>query len=188
MSEKDTLEFWTQLLRLNDFQVVHVRHDTPTDPVRLTVIPTTPVGVCPQCHRACDHIHRRWESDSVKDLPLGPQAIELLIRVYQFSCPHCGRFFTPRYAAFAPGAHATERFLEQAARLIRFSDVANAAAFFGVAENTLTRWYYDYVERQQKAPPANLKPIKSIGSDELSLKKNLTEQERAELDQLKGRF
>ena len=76
------------------------------------------------------------------------------------------------YAAIAPGAHATERFLAQAARLIRFSDIANVAAFFGVSENTLARWYYDYVERQQKTPPANLKPIKSLGIDELSLKKN----------------
>jgi len=62
--------------------------------------------------------------------------------------------------------------LKQAARLIRFSDIANVAEFFGVAENSLSRWYYDYVERQQQAPPANLKPIKSIGIDELSLKKS----------------
>src|SRR5687768_18222449 len=32
----------------------------------------------------------------------------------QFSCPHCGHFFTPQAPAFARGTHATERFLEQA--------------------------------------------------------------------------
>jgi ubiquinone biosynthesis protein Coq4 len=72
----------------------------------------------------------------------------------------------------APGAHATERFLEQAARLIRFSDIANVAQFYGVPESTLGRWYYDYVERQQQVPPAKLKPIRSIGIDELSQKKS----------------
>jgi hypothetical protein len=56
--------------------------------------------------------------------------------------------------------------------MIRFSDVANVASFFGVPENTLARWYYDYVERLQQTPPANLKPIKSIGVDELSQKKS----------------
>jgi len=48
----------------------------------------------------------------------------------------------------------------------------NAAAFLGVPEKTLERWYYDYVERQAQKAPAGLKPIKSLGIDELSLKKS----------------
>ena len=48
-----------------------------------------------------------------------------------------------------------------------------AGTFAALASrNTLARWYYDYIERQQKAPPANLRPIESIGIDELSLKKS----------------
>jgi transposase len=105
----------------------------------------------------------------VRDLPVGPQAIELVIRTYQYSCPSCNHFFTPGSTVFAPGAHATERFLGQAARLIRFSDIANAAAFFGVPEKTLERWYYDYVERQRQTPPTVPRPIKQIGIDELQL-------------------
>src|SRR5947209_3367592 len=105
----------------------------------------------------------------MRDLPVGPQAVELVIRTYQFSCPDCQRCFTPAATVFAPGAHATERFLEQAARLIRCSDVANAAAFFGVPEKTLERWYYDYVERLRATPPTATRPIKRIGIDELQL-------------------
>jgi transposase len=172
MTETDTLEFWTRFLHLPDFQVVHCRQDTPADPVRLTLIPQTSFGLCPNCGRVSDTIQRRSESDPVKDLSLGPSAVELIIRVYQFACPPCGHFFTPAYAAFAPGAHATERFLAQAARLIRFSDVANAAAFFAVPEKTLERWYYDYVERHQQAAASTAKPIRQLGIDELSLKKN----------------
>jgi hypothetical protein len=62
--------------------------------------------------------------------------------------------------------------LEQAAKLIRFSDIANVAAFLGLPEKTLEGWYYDYVQRQTQQPPADLKPIKSLGIDELSLKKS----------------
>jgi transposase len=170
MTETDTLEFWTRFLHLPEFQVVHVRQDTPADPIRLTLRPNTSLGLCPDCGRVTDAVHRCTESDPVKDLPLGPQAVELVIRVDQFACPHCGHFFTPFFAAFAPGTHATERFLEQAARLIRFSDVANAAAFFAVPEKTLERWYYDYVERQQQTAAATAKPIRQLGIDELSLK------------------
>jgi transposase len=169
MSENDQLDFWTQTLRLDGFRVAHVRTDTPADPIRLTVIPSIPLGLCPHCHRACDTIHRRCESDPIKDLPVGPQAVELIVRTYQFSCPHCGHFFTPTAPAFARGAHATERFLEQAARLIRFSDIANAAAFLGVPEKTLEHWYYDYVERQRQAPTTPPRPIQQLGIDELRL-------------------
>ena len=172
MNEQDRLTFWTKALNLPGFQVVHERRDTPADPLRLTVAPDLPLGLCPGCRRATDHVHRTHESAAVKDLPLGPQPVELVVRTYQSQCPHCGSYFTPRQDAFAPGAHATERFLEQAARLIRFSDVQNAAAFLGVPEKNLERWYYDYVERQARRPPADLKPIKSLGIDELSLKKS----------------
>lgn len=172
MSEQERLAFWSKALNLPEFRVVHECRDTPGDPVRFTVVPRQEVGVCPSCAHACDGVHRRHDSSPIKDLPLGEQPVDLIFRTPQFRCERCGTFFTPSYAAFAPGAHATERFLTQAAKLIRFSDVANAAAFFGVAENTLARWYYDYVERQQKGPPANLKPIKSLGIDELSLKKS----------------
>lgn len=171
MTENDLLSFWTNFLRLDGFRVVHVSVECPTDPVRLTVLPTADVALCPHCQRPCDTIHRRYQSEPVKDLPLGTRPVELIVRTYQFSCPHCGHFFTPSAAAFAQDAHATERFLEQAARLIRFSDVANAAAFFGLPEKTLEKWYYDYVERQQQAPATALQPIRQIGIDELALKK-----------------
>ena len=170
MPAADPLTFWTELLRLDGFCVAHVRHDAPSDPVRLTVVPELPLGLCPHCQRASDLIHRRHDSQPVQDLPVGPQAVELIIRTYQFACRHCGGFFTPAPPAFAPGAHATERFLAQAARLIRCSDIANAAAFLGVPEKTLEKWYYDYVERQRQQPAA-LRPIHQLGIDELRLKK-----------------
>jgi hypothetical protein len=113
------------------------------------------------------------DSDPIRDLPHGPQAVELILRSCQFHCEPCDRFFTPACPHVAPGAHATERFLAQAARLIRFSDIANAAVFLGVPEKSLERWYYDYAQRQLDKPPAQaLKPIKSLGIDELSLKKS----------------
>lgn len=172
MTEQDRLDFWTKTLNLPGFQVVHERRDAPADPLRLTVAPKMPLGLCPGCCRATDAIHRTSDSRPVRDLPVGPQAVELIVRTYQFHCPRCDRYFTPRYPALAEGAHATERFLERAAQLIRISDVANTAAFLGVPQKNLERWYYDYIERQARQVSADLRPIKSLGIDELSLKKS----------------
>ncbi len=171
MSEQASLSWWTKQLRLEGYQVVSVRRDTPADPVRLTISATLAVGLCPRCHRPTAEVHRRLDSDPIRDLPHGPQAVALILRSAQFHCQRCDRYFTPPCPHVAPGVHATERCLEQAARLIRFSDFATAAAFLGVPEKTLERWYYDHVERQAQPPPADRKPIRSLGIDVLSLKK-----------------
>src|SRR6516164_4286877 len=98
MSEQDRLAFWTKALNLPEFRVVHERRDAPDDAVRFTVVPALDVAVCPQCGRACDTVHRRHDSKPIKDLPLGPQAVELILRAPQFSCERCETFFTPTYA------------------------------------------------------------------------------------------
>lgn len=171
MPAHDALDVWTAILQLDGFRVVHVQHDTPSDAVRLTVIPTTRVGICPHCQRASATVHRRHTSDPIRDLPLGAQTVDLIVRTDQYACTACACFFTPIAPVLVQHAHATERFLAQAARLIRFSDLTNAAAFFGVAEKTLEKWYYDYVLRQQQEPAAVAKSIRQIGIDELSVKK-----------------
>ena len=172
MSDQPGLIWWTKQLRLDGYHVVSERRDTPSDPVRLTLAATVAVGLCPHCHRPSDDVHRRLDSHPIRDLPHGPQGVELILRSAQFHCEFCDGYFTPSCPHVALGAHATERFLQQAAKLIRFSDMANAATFLGVPEKTLQRWYYDYAERRTRTPPADLKPIKSLGIDELSLKKS----------------
>ena len=173
MCEQDRLAFWTKLLNLVDFQVVHEELTAPDEPHRFTVIPKTPLGLCPHCGELCEDIHRRTESDRVHDLPIGERAVELTVRTYQYWCDACDRAFTPPTPFLTPGGHATERFLEQARHLISFGDIANAAAFLKVSESSLGRWYYDYLERRQQAPVGPpIQPIRQLGIDELSLKKS----------------
>jgi hypothetical protein len=47
MSEQERLAFWSTALNLSEFRVVHERRDTPSDPVRFTVVPRQEIGVCP---------------------------------------------------------------------------------------------------------------------------------------------
>jgi hypothetical protein len=95
----------------------------------------------------------------------------LKVTAWQFHCRVCDKCFTPRFAAIAEGTHATQRLLARLAELVKHGDIANAARFFGIPEKTAEHWYYEYVERNQKSP-SDLKPIRSLGIDELSLKKS----------------
>ena len=166
-----TPEFWTGVLNLEGFEVVHQRYEASEQARQFTVVPTLAAGVCPECGRLSTMRHQTRDRERIHDLPLGDSRVELTVRTFQYECPACGRCFTPPCAALAEGTHATERFLERCARLIRTGDVRNAAAFFGLPEKTLERWYYDFLERKQQTAAQPAEPIRSIGIDELSVKK-----------------
>lgn len=170
---EQSLEFWTRLLRLPGFVVVHCQEELQPPRYCFTVTPEHRIGACPHCNKASDDVHQMRTREGIIDLPISDHAVELKVRVAQFQCERCAVAFTPAVPFLAEGAHATERFLERAAVLIRSSDVANVAKFYGLPEQTLARWYYDYIERRRTTSDTPLKPIKRIGIDELSLKKNI---------------
>jgi transposase len=164
-------EFWDGVLGLDELEVVHYEFDAERRVRRLTAVPRCGMAPCPDCGRMCDHVHQTRERGPIRDLPIGDRSVELRVRVFQFACESCDRKFTPALECLAEGAQATERFLAKLAELVRVSDIANAAAFFGIPEKTLEGWYYDYVERQQAARQEPPSPIRTIGIDELSQKK-----------------
>jgi transposase len=171
MDGKIDVALHTQFLGLQDFEVVDVVEDPKQKQRRLVVVPRVALGICPHCRGVSGERHEchEWE---VKDLPMGAMTTILQVRFWQFRCEDCDKFFTPHYAMIAPGAHATERLLERMAEMVGFSDVSNAARFFGVAEKTLERWYYEFLERKRRGPAQGGKPVGSLGIDELSLKKS----------------
>ena len=169
---EEQLALWDGVLQLDGFEVVHQAEDVAEKTLRFTVIPKMGAAVCPHCGGLCGEANQTRDRDGIRDLPIGERAVVLRVRVSNFECDTCGKFFTPELPSIAEGTHATERFLERAAAIVRHSDISNAARLCGVPEKTLERWYYDYVERRQRQPGPPLKPVTSIGIDELSQKKD----------------
>ena len=166
-----TPAFWTGVLNLDGFEVIHQGHEAAHQMWHFTVVPSVSAGVRPDCGRVSTDRHQTRDRERIHDLPLGDSRVELTVRMFQYRCEDCERCFTPPCAALAEGTHATERFLGRCADLIRTGDVRNAAAFFGLPEKTLERWYYDFLERRQLTAAEPAEPIRSIGIDELALKK-----------------
>lgn len=166
----EQLEALSLLLDLEELELLQASQDRQRKLRQLTVTPRVAVALCPHCHQLCQQRHQCYDRQ-VLDLPLGAYATQLIVRLFQYHCQTCDKFFTPRLGALAEGAHATERFLARVAELLKHTDLTNAAAWVGVPAKTLEHWYYDYLQRQQR-PQENLTPIRSLGIDELSLKKD----------------
>jgi transposase len=171
MAEQQELATCTLLLGLEEFEVIDAIWDRRDKLRRFVLVPRSAFGLCPDCHAVTEHRHICHDR-VVADLPMGDQQVELVARLWQFECGRCGRFFTPRFAALAEGAHATERLLERLAELAGHGDIATAARFFGLAEKTAEGWYYFFLKRRAEQPPPDLEPVRSLGIDELSLKKD----------------
>jgi transposase len=161
----------TALLDLPGFEVVEAVSDQTRKVRRLTVVATETAVVCPHCSEVTGERHQCYDREVV-DLPLAGWKTELLVHLFQFRCGRCDKFFSPRSSMLAPGAHATERFLQRLARLATDGDVSTAARFLGVAEKNAERWYYDYLKRQTEDAQRTLEPLRCLGIDELSLKKD----------------
>jgi len=157
----------TALLDLEEFEVVEATEDRKARRRDLVLVPRIAVGLCPHCHEVCQDRHA-CHDQQVLDLPMGDYSTHLTVRRFQFHCRHCDKFFTPPLAGLAEGVHATERLLARLAELVKHADVAAAAAFFGLPEKTLEKWYYDYVRRPERPNP--LQPLHALGVDEISLK------------------
>jgi transposase len=171
MADVQELATLTLLLGLEDFEVVEATWDRREKLRRFELVPRTAVGLCPHCHGATDRRHICHDR-VIADLPMGDQQVELVVRLWQFECGRCRRFFTPGFAALAEGAHATERLLARLAELAGHGDIATAARFFRIPEKTAEGWYYGYLKRKREQPAAGLQPVRSLGIDELSLKKD----------------
>jgi len=178
MSETSALMAWTMALNLPGYEVSHCAEDDIEGVLRLSIVPTQTIELCPNCNRPCDHWHQKRWLENVLDFPLGGRPVRLKIRVFRYACEPCGRTWTPASPIVSEGTWATARLVARAAELVGRSDVANAAAFLGIPEKTLERWYYEYVESRRAKADAAAQPIRTLGIDELSLKKNTVSSSR----------
>jgi len=171
MDAETELATLTSLLDLDEFEVIEATWDRRAKLRRLALMPKTMIGLCPHCHQPTEQRHVCHDR-VVADLPMGGQRVELLVRLWQFHCGSCKKFFTPRFAALAEGAHGTERLLGKLSELASHGDLSAAARFFAIPEKTAEGWYYAYLERKRREPAGPLEPVRSLGIDELSLKKD----------------
>jgi transposase len=180
------LELWTRQLDLDGLEVVHERHERPDDPVRLTVVSTARVAMCPHGHRPSESEHLNRNSNPNRDLPHGPRAVELIVHTRQFHCPHCARYFTPPCLHVAPGTHATA--YVHAAEEVFGNRVRVTIDRFHVIKNSQERLTEARREIPRGLGKDAAKELKGTRGLWQTNPENLTAEQRQQSEQLKARF
>lgn len=158
-----------QLLQLPGFEVVDCQEDGSDLTRFFTIASSLLCAPCPDCGRVCHDRHECMEQE-IHDLPIARFRTILRVRHWQFHCKPCDRFFTPPNPQVIAGTHATVRLLERAGEMARNSDLASTARFFAIPEKSMERWFYTYLT--QRPATSAPQPIRSLGIDEISLKKD----------------
>jgi len=165
-------DFYQALLSLPDLVVDGVELSPKRITLRCHV--STPQQACPHCLRPTAQVNR-YTQRQVRDLDIsgrqrGRPAVWLALRVRQFICPDCGRYFTEGLAFAEPGKSHTHRQANGGARRWIFDCCAKqpfteVGALLDVNAKTVERIYYRQVQDSLDLP-ARYAAVRRLGIDE----------------------
>ena len=69
--QQQQLEWWSGVLSLEDFEVVHQAEDRAGQSLQFTLIPKVAAAVCPHCGMLQKGCHQKRDRDGIHDLPMG---------------------------------------------------------------------------------------------------------------------
>jgi transposase len=133
----------------------------------LTVKASTKKARCPRCGEVSHRLHQN-KYHLVKDLPMSNQEVILKVNRRQFKCDNCQKPFSEELEFVGKKKNFTKRYAEKITEQVINSDVKNVAKNNGLTEEEV--WsMVKFIGQLVK--PVNLKKLKKLGIDEISLAK-----------------
>jgi transposase len=126
-----------------------------------------PFTSCPHCQEVSHHLHQN-HGYLVRDLPFGEKQVYLRVNRRQFKCKNCGKPFSEELNFVGRRRKYTHRYAKYITEQVVNSDLHNVAR-----RNCLTEPEVEAMVNHvsQQVLPVNLKSLKRLGIDEISLVK-----------------
>ena len=184
-------ELYEDLLGFSDLKINSIEKTSQKIIVHCEV--TTKVSTCPNCLEPTGMINQ-YETRKVQDLKISAREVWLHIRVRQFICPTCNRYFFDIPDWIAPGKSYTKRQSKWIFELCRQQSFTQVGALVNLSHKTVERLFYEQAEKQINLPNRYAQ-VRKLGIDEISHRKGkkdyacvLTDLDRGiELDVLPDR-
>jgi hypothetical protein len=124
-------------------------------------------AACIHCGAKTSKLHQNNQL-TIRDLPLGEQAVYLKINRRQMTCQKCGKKFTEELSYVEKKRTYTLRFRKKIVEEVLVSDIKNVAQRNGVSEQEIETMLKDLGKEILNEKPKNLK---RLGIDEIALVK-----------------
>lgn len=136
--------------------------------IRVVVVPTGAIAVCPRCGRPSAKVHDVRERVKA-DEPLGERPVVLVLRRRRFRCAGCERPFTEEEPVCGTRRRLTQRLRARLGRESQERTVEQVAASYGVSPTTVRGAQVEFASAQAGAEKAGA--IARLGIDEFSLRR-----------------
>lgn len=124
---------------------------------------------CSKCGNQCSHVHQRYER-TVRDLNIAAREVYLVVKIRQFYCPHCQRYFSEQLDfadANKSHTHRQENFMFMVSRKQSY---AESAVILNVHPKTVERTVLSFC-RKQADLERRYAEVRRLGIDEQSQRK-----------------
>ena len=165
-------DFYERLLSLPDLAVDRV--ESTAQRITLHCHTTTLQQPCPLCLRPTAQVNRaadrQYTRRQVRDLDMSGRQVWLEVRVRQFVCPDCGRYFGEELGFADSGKSFTHRQAKWIFECCARQPFTAVGALLDVNAKTVERLYYQRLHAELDLP-ARYAAVRRLGIDEISHRK-----------------
>lgn len=163
----EKLDLYTQLLNLPSLKVTEVKIEKQK--INISCELSTKSCKCPNCRALSEQTHQRYKR-SLRDMNIAAREVYLIVKVRQFYCKYCEKYFTERLDFADPNKSHTHRQEDFMFIVCRKQSYAESAVILNTHPKTVERTVLSYCKKQANIP-ARYAGLRRLGIDEQSHRK-----------------
>lgn len=171
-SDCEKYQLVTELLGLEELDVVGQQYDKENRLHELYCGPRWDIGLCPKCLQLSQQIHDYPKQRRIHDAPLRGEKVVLVFDSRRFDCEHCKQPFTQEIADVVPDCTYTHRLYDEIANPKRKHDVATLAELYGIGYKMVERMLLNAGEAKLAERRREPLKVRRLGIDEIAPKKD----------------
>ena len=170
-SDREKYQLVTELLGLEELDVVGQRYDSENRLHELYCAARWDVALCPKCLQLSQRIHDYPKQRRIHDAPLRGEKVLLVFDSRRFDCEHCKQPFTQEIADVVPDCTYTHRLYAEITNPKRKQDVATMAELYGIGYKMVERMLLNAGEAKLAERRSEPLKVTRLGIDEIAQKK-----------------
>jgi transposase len=160
-------EFYEEILGFTDLRIVSMEKSSQKLVFHCEM--KRDVATCPSCMEPTAVVNQ-YDTRKVRDLKISSREVWLHIKVEQFVCPTCNRYFFDSPDWISPGKSYTKRQAGWIFELCHNQSFTSVGALVDLGRKTVERLFYGMAEQRIDLPSRYAK-VRKLGIDEISHRK-----------------